>query len=166
MLGGGGVCCACGLFLMLFILAGCEKPLVGWNKYVHSDDALDAQKSITAGQLRQHISTLASDQFEGRFPGTVGEELTVEYLSQTYEKLGLKPGNPDGTWIQKATMTGVISEYKAQFLTDNERWVMKVGVDIVGNSSGFSINNGFNASFIINDADNKYIIDKNWEKIS
>ena len=122
------------LFLMLFILAGCEKPQVGWNKYVHSDDALDAQKSITAGQLRQHISTLASDQFEGRFPGTVGEELTVEYLSQTYEKLGLKPGNPDGTWIQKATMTGVTSEYKAQFLTDNERWVMKVGVDIVGNS--------------------------------
>ena len=122
------------LFLILFILAGCEKPLVGWNKHVHSDDALNAQKSITAERLRQHISTLASDKFEGRFPGTIGEELTVEYLSETYEKLGLKPGNPDGKWIQKATMTGVISEYKAQFLTDDERWVMKVGIDIVGNS--------------------------------
>ena len=122
------------LLLLLFILQGCEKPLVGWNKYVHSDDALNAQKSITAERLRQHISTLASDKFEGRFPGTIGEELTVEYLSETYEKLGLKPGNPDGTWIQKATMTGVISEYKAQFLTDDERWVMKVGIDIVGNS--------------------------------
>ena len=120
--------------LLLFILQGCEKPLVGWNKYVHSNDALDAQKSITAERLRQHISTLASDKFEGRFPGTIGEELTVEYLSETYEKLGLKPGNPDGKWIQKATMTGVISEYKAQFLTDDERWVMKVGIDIVGNS--------------------------------
>lgn len=122
------------LMLLLFILLGSEKPLVGWNKYVHSDDALNAQKSITAERLRQHISTLASDKFEGRFPGTIGEELTVEYLSETYEKLGLKPGNPDGTWIQKATMTGVISEYKAQFLTDDERWVMKVGIDIVGNS--------------------------------
>ena len=122
------------LLLLLFILQGCEKPLVGWNKYVHSNDALDAQKSITAERLRQHISTLASDKFEGRFPGTIGEELTVEYLSETYEKLGLKPGNPDGKWIQKATMTGVISEYKAQFLTDDERWVMKVGIDIVGNS--------------------------------
>ena len=120
--------------LLLFILQGCEKPLVGWNKYVHSNDALDAQKSITAERLRQHISTLASDKFEGRFPGTIGEELTIEYLSETYEKLGLKPGNPDGKWIQKATMTGVISEYKAQFLTDDERWVMKVGIDIVGNS--------------------------------
>ena len=122
------------LFLMLFILAGCEKPLVGWNKHVHSDDALNAQKSITAERLRQHISTLASDKFEGRFPGTIGEELTVKYLTETYEKLGLKPGNPDGKWIQKATMTGVISEYKAQFLNDDERWVMKVGIDIVGNS--------------------------------
>ena len=122
------------LLLLLFILQGCEKPLVGWNKYIHSNDALDAQKSITAERLRQHISTLASDKFEGRFPGTIGEELTVEYLSETYEKLGLKPGNPDGKWIQKATMTGVISEYKAQFLTDDERWVMKVGIDIVGNS--------------------------------
>tara|TARA_B100000745_G_scaffold26020_1_gene16996 strand:+ start:1051 stop:2742 length:1692 start_codon:yes stop_codon:yes gene_type:complete len=122
------------LLLLLFILQGCEKPLVGWNKYVHSNDALDAQKSITAERLRQHISTLASDKFEGRFPGTIGEELTIEYLSETYEKLGLKPGNPDGKWIQKATMTGVISEYKAQFLTDDERWVMKVGIDIVGNS--------------------------------
>jgi Zn-dependent M28 family amino/carboxypeptidase len=122
------------LFLMLFILAGCEKPLVGWNKHVHSDDALNAQKSITAERLRQHISTLASDKFEGRFPGTIGEELTVKYLTETYEKLGLKPGNPDGKWIQKATMTGVISEYKAQFFNDDERWVMKVGIDIVGNS--------------------------------
>jgi Zn-dependent M28 family amino/carboxypeptidase len=122
------------LFLILFILAGCEKPLVGWNKHVHSDDALNAQKSITAERLRQHISTLASDKFEGRFPGTIGEELTVKYLTETYEKLGLKPGNPDGKWIQKATMTGVISEYKAQFFNDDERWVMKVGIDIVGNS--------------------------------
>tara|TARA_B100000749_G_scaffold239706_1_gene199245 strand:- start:480 stop:2171 length:1692 start_codon:yes stop_codon:yes gene_type:complete len=122
------------LLLLLFILQGCEKPLVGWNKYIHSNDALNAQKSITAERLRQHISTLASDKFEGRFPGTIGEELTIEYLSETYEKLGLKPGNPDGKWIQKATMTGVISEYKAQFLTDDERWVMKVGIDIVGNS--------------------------------
>jgi len=122
------------LFIILFILAGCEKPLVGWNKHVHSDDALNAQKSITAERLRQHISTLASDKFEGRFPGTIGEELTVKYLTETYEKLGLKPGNPDGKWIQKATMTGVISEYKAQFFNDDERWVMKVGIDIVGNS--------------------------------
>ncbi len=120
--------------LSLFILAGCEKPLMGWNKYVHSPDVLNAQKAITGQLLHKHISTLASDKFEGRFPGTIGEDLTVEYLSNTYKDLGLKPGNPDGTWIQKATMTGIISELKAQFITKEERWVMKVGEDIIGNS--------------------------------
>ena len=45
---------------------GCEKPMDGWNKYVHSKDAVEAQKSITPDLLNQHISTLASDEFEGR----------------------------------------------------------------------------------------------------
>ena len=118
--------------LLLFI--GCVKPLEGWNKYVHSKDVLKAQEAITGELLNKHISTLSSDKYEGRFPGTIGEELTVEYLSKTYSALGLKPGNPDGSWIQKATMTGIISEVKAQFITDDERWVMKLGRDIVGNS--------------------------------
>ncbi len=122
------------LLLIFIILIGCEKPLEGWNKYVHSEDAFNAQKAITEQRLRQHISTLASDGFEGRFPGTIGEELTVDYLSKTFEGLGLLPGNPNGTWIQKATMTGVTSKYKTQFLTNDERWVMKAGIDIAGNS--------------------------------
>jgi Zn-dependent M28 family amino/carboxypeptidase len=122
------------LLLIFIILIGCEKPLEGWNRYVHSEDAFNAQKAITGQRLRQHIATLASDEFEGRFPGTIGEELTVDYLSKTFEGLGLLPGNPNGTWIQNATMTGVVSEYKAQFLTEEERWVMNAGVDIVGNS--------------------------------
>ena len=118
--------------LALFI--GCEKPLEGWNKYVHSKDALKAQNVITAELLNKHISTLASDEFEGRSPGSVGEEKTIEYLTDTYKSLGLEPGNPDGTWLQKVTMTRIISELKAQFITDDERWVMNVGEDIVGNS--------------------------------
>ncbi len=122
------------LLLIFILLIGCEKPLEGWNRYVHSEDAFNAQKAITGQRLRQHIATLASDEFEGRFPGTIGEELTVDYLSKTFEELGLLPGNPNGTWIQNATMTGVVSEYKAQFLTEEERWVMNAGVDIVGNS--------------------------------
>ena len=122
------------IILLLLLFIGCVKPLEGWNKYVHAEDAIKAQEAITSELLNNHISTLASDEFEGRFPGTIGEELTVEYLSNTYSRLGLKPGNPNGTWIQKATMTGIISEVKAQFITEDERWVMKLGRDIVGNS--------------------------------
>jgi len=101
---------------------------------VHASDALDAQKVITEELLSKHISTLASDEFEGRAPGTKGETKTIEYLTESFTAAGLQPGNPDGTWIQKATMTGVKSELRAQFITDEERWVMETGPDIIGNT--------------------------------
>src|SRR5215813_2750088 len=48
-----------------------------------------------------HIKTLSSDEFEGRGPGTKGEELTVAYLTDQFRKIGLKPGNPDGSYVQR-----------------------------------------------------------------
>ncbi|HEY4555954.1 MAG TPA: M28 family metallopeptidase, partial [Lysobacter sp.] len=42
-----------------------------------------------------HVKTLASDEFEGRAPGSAGEEKTVEYLKAQFERLGLQPGNGD-----------------------------------------------------------------------
>src|SRR6185503_66824 len=45
-----------------------------------------------------HIKVLSSDEYEGRGPGTKGEELTVTYLTDQFKKLGLKPGNSDGTY--------------------------------------------------------------------
>jgi Zn-dependent M28 family amino/carboxypeptidase len=54
-----------------------------------------------------HTKTLSSDQFQGRGPGTKGEELTVSYLSDQFRRLGLKPGNTDGTYIQKVPLVGI-----------------------------------------------------------
>ena len=54
-----------------------------------------------------HTKTLSSDQFQGRGPGTPGEGLTVAYLLDQFKKLGLKPGNPDGTYIQKVPLVGI-----------------------------------------------------------
>src|SRR5262245_38245978 len=42
--------------------------------------------------LLEHTKRLSSDQFEGRLPGTRGEELTVAYLIDQFRKIGLKPG--------------------------------------------------------------------------
>ena len=54
-----------------------------------------------------HTKTLSSDEFEGRAPGTKGEELTVTYLVDQFKKVGLKPGNTDGTYIQKVPLVGI-----------------------------------------------------------
>ncbi|MCH4894571.1 M28 family peptidase [Sphingomonas sp. SFZ2018-12] len=49
--------------------------------------------------MREVTRTLSSDAFEGRAPGTAGEERTIAYLIEQFQKAGLKPGN-NGQWTQ------------------------------------------------------------------
>ena len=62
---------------------------------------------IDTGAVLAHTKVLSSDEFEGRLPGTKGEELTVAYLIDQFKKAGLKPGNTDGTYIQKVPLVGI-----------------------------------------------------------
>ena len=54
---------------------------------------------LSPSALLAHVERLASDEFEGRAPGTHGEELTVDYISRAFAALGLEPG-VDGAWVQ------------------------------------------------------------------
>ncbi len=56
--------------------------------------------AIDAANLTKTVRTLASDQFQGRAPGTIGEERTVGYLIGRLQALGLEPGGVDGGWTQ------------------------------------------------------------------
>ena len=53
------------------------------------------------------IRKLSSDEFEGRGPGTRGEQLSVQYITDQFKTAGLEPGNPDGTWTQKVPLVGI-----------------------------------------------------------
>lgn len=82
----------------------------------------DALASITAEDLLRHTRVLASDEFEGRAPGTPGEEKTVAYLSEQFARLGLEPGNPDGTWVQKVPLVGLTAlEPRFEYTAGGER---------------------------------------------
>ncbi len=59
-----------------------------------------AARPVTEGDLRKHIEILASDDFEGRAPGTEGERKTLDYLRNAWSKAGVKPGAADGSWLQ------------------------------------------------------------------
>jgi Zn-dependent M28 family amino/carboxypeptidase len=65
-----------------------------------------ALDSIQAERLTEHVRILASDKFEGRGPATRGETLTVDYLIDQFRIAGLKPGNPNGTFIQNVPLVG------------------------------------------------------------
>ena len=63
--------------------------------------------AIDNALLLADTKMLSSDEFEGRAPGTKGEELTVTYLADQFKKFGLKPGNTDGTYFQKVPLVGI-----------------------------------------------------------
>ncbi|MBT1450941.1 M28 family peptidase [Glaciecola sp. XM2] len=50
---------------------------------------------ISTERIKQDIITLASDEFEGRAPTTIGEVLTLAMLTDELQKAGLQPGNGD-----------------------------------------------------------------------
>ncbi len=53
-----------------------------------------------------HIRTLSSNEFQGRGPGSKGEELTLAYIEKQFRDTGLEPGNPDGTYLQAVPLVG------------------------------------------------------------
>jgi hypothetical protein len=69
--------------------------------------------AIDIQQLLAHTRKLSSDEFEGRLPGTKGEQLTVAYLVDQFKAAGLEPGNPDGTWVQKVPLVGLTPQFSA-----------------------------------------------------
>lgn len=56
--------------------------------------------AIDAARFADHIRTLASDAFEGRGPGTPGEEVSVAYIADQFRAAGLRPAGPAGGWTQ------------------------------------------------------------------
>src|SRR5882757_573358 len=63
--------------------------------------------SFSADRILNHIRTLSSDEFEGRGPGSKGEQLTIKYLEDQYRASGLEPGNPDGTYLQSVPLVSI-----------------------------------------------------------
>jgi Zn-dependent M28 family amino/carboxypeptidase len=76
-----------------------------------------AAARINGTSFLDTISTLASDDFEGRSPGTHGETMTLDYVQRQFRKLGLAPGNPDGTYLQAVPMMAGITKPQLSFST-------------------------------------------------
>src|SRR5438477_2074437 len=94
-----------------------------------------ALETITPDGLLAHIKVLASNEFEGRSPGTKGEELSVKYIADQFKKIGLKPGNPDGTYMQEVPLAGIRSEPRMSFIVGNKTADLKFPDDFVASSA-------------------------------
>jgi Zn-dependent M28 family amino/carboxypeptidase len=70
-------------------------------------------------KILDHIKTLSADDMEGRAPGTPGEDKAVAYIESQFKQIGLQPGNPDGTYVQKVPLVGITGS-QARPLTFNK----------------------------------------------
>ena len=87
--------------------------------------------SFNADSMMDHIRTLSSDAFEGRAPGTAGEDSTVAYLEAQFKAVGLAPGNPDGTYIQNVELIGYTATSTASVRIGDKSIAMKPLEDFV-----------------------------------
>src|SRR5262245_35332573 len=62
---------------------------------------------VDQGKILEHIKALSADDMEGRAPGTAGEDKAVAYIEGQFKQIGLQPGNPDGTYVQKVPLVGI-----------------------------------------------------------
>ena len=82
------------VIILFVIFAGCQSQVER------------AANSITGESLLNHIEILSSDEFEGRAPATRGEELTVTYLIEQLNQMGVEGGMPDGSFVQEFPLLG------------------------------------------------------------
>jgi len=66
---------------------------------------------ITTANMSEIARVLASDEFQGRAPGTPGEEKTIPYLIEQFKAAGLEPAGENGGWTQTVPM--IHTELKA-----------------------------------------------------
>lgn len=65
-----------------------------------------APGQLSEASMKEMTRVLASDAFEGRAPGTPGEEKTVAYIIDRFKAAGLKPGN-NGSWVQNVPLVEI-----------------------------------------------------------
>ena len=70
---------------------------------------------ITEADFADMVKTLSSDAFEGRAPGSVGEEKTAAYLEAQMKRIGLQPGN-NGSYFQDVPMVETTADESATTL--------------------------------------------------
>ena len=88
-----------------FLISGCN---------LTDKNISPALNSINNEAIKNYLSILASDDFQGRAPSTPGEEKTINYLAEQFKVLGLKPANGD-SYFQDVPLMKIYSDKSMTF---------------------------------------------------
>jgi Zn-dependent M28 family amino/carboxypeptidase len=94
-------------------------------------DMAKAAGAISESAYREQIASLASDAFEGRSPGTAGEQKTVEYLEEQFLEMGMQPVS-GGSFRQDVALVEITaSGHRLSFSKGDGSVALAVGDDMV-----------------------------------
>jgi Zn-dependent M28 family amino/carboxypeptidase len=110
----------------------------------------DYAATITAKELKEHLYVYASDYFQGRETGTMGQKRAVDYIQNFYTTAGIKAAKGTTNYLQamelKIKENLVQTENVVAFIEGsefpNEYLVISSHLDHIGINSKGEINNG------------------------
>jgi Zn-dependent M28 family amino/carboxypeptidase len=126
--------------LMSIGLAGCgpTEPAAPAASAADADavtSTLSTSPEIVAEDIAARIRELADDKYEGRGPGDPQGEKAADWIAAEMKRIGLAPGNPDGTYFQVVKMVAQTADPKTSSLKiagpGGKAWDLKMGPDAV-----------------------------------
>lgn len=98
--------------------------------------ARHAELKIDPDRLNAYVRELSDDRYEGRAPATPGEDLAIAWIAAQFQRLGLEPAGPNGSWFQDVPLMKFIRKGPAasRFHVGGADWAPAPGDDILVNS--------------------------------
>lgn len=102
---------------VLAIFMGCKTSK---NTTTNEVDATVFGETITAKDLKKHLYTYASEEFEGRLTGEIGQKKAVNYLRDFYIKQGIKSPKGVDNYFQFVPSEYLSNNRRGAKLKDSE----------------------------------------------
>jgi hypothetical protein len=124
-------------------------------------------QDVSAERLSDGIRTISADDFQGRYPGTDGERMTLAWLQAQYEEMGLEPGGPNGQWTQTIELkrfTPVAGAASASWAgADGVQHPLAAGTDIVIRAVSNDGKAAISAAPVVFAGHGIYAPERNWD---
>lgn len=115
-------------------------PLLAASLAIHPLSAAKPSKTRIEleTQLRAHITELASDEYDGREPGTDGEAKTLRYIGRQWFEIGLQSGtnDPAHPWFAPVNIVAREPDTSRAFFTRKGRRLYAPAGSVLALTSG------------------------------
>ena len=95
--------------LTALALTGCATTEMAATEGAPPMVSTAAVPTVPVPFMKEVISRLASDEFEGRGPGTRAEDLTITEIIARFKAAGVQPGN-NGQWLQEVPTVDITAK--------------------------------------------------------